>query len=94
MEKDPLEDSMLAAVFPGHYDKQRDEANARLIAAAPALLDALRGLVLRAEGLTELAGGYCVACRQLRGCHKPLCEIAIARAALAAAVGDAGKEAP
>jgi hypothetical protein len=44
--------------------------------------------------LTELAGGYCVACRQLRGCHKPLCEIAIARAALAAAVGDAGKEAP
>jgi hypothetical protein len=75
MEKDPLEDSMLAAVFPGHYDKQRDEANARLIAAAPALLDALRALVedpcVSGPGRSECP-------------HQALED---ARAALAAAVG-------
>jgi DNA-binding helix-hairpin-helix protein with protein kinase domain len=85
MEKDPLEDSMLAAVFPGHYDKQRDEANAKLIAAAPALLDALRDQVQKCwersgVGLPDHEAD-CEKCRP-------------ARAAIAAAVGDAGKEGP
>jgi hypothetical protein len=58
---------------------------ARTKKASEMLVEALRGLTLRAEGLTEMdSNGRCVACGRLRGeSHKPLCEIAIARAALA-----------
>lgn len=64
-----------------------NEADAHLIAAAPDLLEALRGLTARTIGESEQKQ-RCVACgRPPHGEHKRLCEIEIARAAIAKAEG-------
>lgn len=69
----------------------KTEANARLIAAAPKLLEACKELVNDREALEEDEGFCACQCLSLATTADPRCAYCVAKQAIAAAEGRGGK---